>query len=131
MKDQRGIILFDGVCNLCNKGVDFIIKRDQNKYYYFCSIQSEKGQKLMETYAIGDVDSMIVIENDQAYTHSDAVLKIVRKLPLRWRVLLLAYVIPRSWREKLYQLIAKHRYRFFGKASACRLPTAEERAQFL
>ncbi|MCM2676802.1 thiol-disulfide oxidoreductase DCC family protein [Alkalicoccobacillus plakortidis] len=132
MENSRGIILFDGVCNLCNKGVDFIIKRDKNRYFYYTSLQSEKGQELKRKYQISEqTDSMILIEGDCAFTHADAILRIVRNLPLRWRIFLVAYLIPPTWRNRLYQFIARHRFRFFGKKDSCRLPTPEERAQFL
>ncbi|MGN7312160.1 thiol-disulfide oxidoreductase DCC family protein [Alkalicoccobacillus gibsonii] len=132
METDKGIILFDGVCNLCNKSVNFIIKRDKRKYFYFASIQSEIGQTLMEKYSIGgDIDSMILIEDGRAYTHDQAVLKIVSNLPFRWRLFKVAYVLPRSLRKSCYQLVARYRHRFFGKSDSCRLPSKEERAQFL
>ncbi|MFK3939867.1 thiol-disulfide oxidoreductase DCC family protein [Alkalihalobacillus sp. NPDC078783] len=132
METDKGIILFDGVCNLCNKGVDFIIKRDKHNYFYFASIQSEIGQTLMKKYSIGRyVDSMILIEDDRAYTHDQAVLKITSHLPFRWRLCQIAYVLPRPLRKACYQLVARYRHRFFGKSESCRLPSKEERAQFL
>lgn len=132
VETDKSIILFDGVCNLCNKGVDFIIKRDKHRYFYFASIQSEIGQTLMDKYSIGeDVDSMILIENGHAYTHDRGVLKIISHLPLRWKIFKVAYVLPPALRKACYQLVAKYRHHFFGKSESCRLPTKEERAQFL
>ncbi|TSB45240.1 thiol-disulfide oxidoreductase DCC family protein [Alkalicoccobacillus porphyridii] len=132
MNEIRGVILFDGVCNLCNNAVDFIIKRDHQRYYHFASLQSEKGKELLEKHGVSaEIDSIVVIENERAYIHDQAVLKIIPKLPFGWRVFLIAYAFPPTWRHKLYKWLARNRYRLFGKKESCRLPTQEEKELFL
>lgn len=129
---MSGIILFDGVCNLCNQAVDFVIKQDKKSYYQFASLQSEIGQRLKKEYGIPDhIDSLIVIENNRAYIKSDAALKIVPKLSFYWQPTRLAAFMPSLLRNKLYEGIAKNRFRWFGKKETCRLPSPSERERFL
>ncbi|KGA97470.1 hypothetical protein AJ85_13800 [Alkalihalobacillus alcalophilus ATCC 27647 = CGMCC 1.3604] len=130
--DQEAIILFDGVCNVCNKTIDFLLKHDKQQHFKFASIQSKIGQQLIQEYRIDPtVDSVIVIEQNKAHLHSDAVLKIIPKLSWYWQWLRLFKVVPRRWRDRFYFWFAKNRYRFFGTKSTCRLPTKEERKRFL
>ncbi len=127
-----GILLFDGVCSLCNHLVDFVMKRDKEKYYQFASLQSEKGQSLLKEYQLEvDLNTMVVIENDKAYVKSDAVLKVAPKLTGGWFILGAGKWVPRLIRHKLYDVVAANRYRLFGKKTTCRLPTEEERSRFL
>ncbi|MBM7837455.1 putative DCC family thiol-disulfide oxidoreductase YuxK [Alkalihalobacillus xiaoxiensis] len=129
---MSGIILFDGVCNLCNQAVDFVIKQDKKGYYQFASLQSESGQRLKKEYGIPDhIDSMIVIENNRAFSKSDAAIKIVPKLSFYWQPARLAILIPRPIRNRLYEWIAKNRLRWFGEKETCRLPSPSERERFL
>lgn len=130
MKAQA-IILFDGVCNLCNSSVQFIIRRDPAAYFSFASLQSEIGQQLLQEHQYhGQLDSVILIENNKLYAKSDAALRIVRRLP-SWRILSAGRFIPRSIRDSIYQFVAKHRYRWFGKQEVCMLPSPEIRSRFL
>ncbi len=127
-----GILLFDGVCSLCNQLVDFVMKRDKEKYYQFASLQSEKGQSLLKEYQLEvDLNTMVVIEDGKAYVKSDAVLKVAPKLTGGWFILGAGKWVPRLIRHKLYDVVAANRYRLFGKKTTCRLPTEEERSRFL
>ncbi|OPA77697.1 hypothetical protein BVG16_14755 [Paenibacillus selenitireducens] len=131
MKAQA-IILFDGVCNLCNSSVQFIIRRDPSAYYAFASLQSEVGQRLLEEHHYqGALDSVILIEHNQLYAKSDAALRIVRHLHGGWRVFGLGRFIPRAVRDSIYTFVARHRYRWFGKQESCMLPSPELRSRFL
>ncbi len=131
-EDKSGIILFDGVCNVCNQAVDFLLKHDQKEYYQFASLQSELGRELKKRYHIDEnVDSIIVIEEGNVYLYSDAVLKIIPKLTWKWRLFSIGRIVPKSMRNTIYKQIAKHRYRLFGKRDTCRLPTKKERERFL
>ena len=127
------IVLFDGVCNFCNGSVNFIIERDRAGHFKFAPIQSETGQRLIAKYvtAAPDIDSIILVENEQAYTHSTAALRIARGLGGIWTAVYALIIVPRPLRDLLYRLFAKYRYRVFGRMDECMLPTPEVRARFL
>jgi predicted DCC family thiol-disulfide oxidoreductase YuxK len=126
------IILFDGICNLCNSGVQFIIKRDSNGHFKFASIQSETGQRLLKKHGISNkIDSIVVIENEKIYIKSDAALHISKYLDGYWKYLILLKVLPAAFRDFLYDIVAKNRYKWFGKKESCMLPALETKARFL
>lgn len=130
---MNGIILFDGVCNFCNGSVNFIIGRDAANYFKFAPLQSEAGIALLEKYNIdkAETDSVILIENEKAYTHSTAALKIAKHLDGAWSWFYKFNVVPKVLRDFAYKTFAKNRYRLFGKAEACMMPTREIRERFL
>lgn len=127
------IVLFDGVCNFCNGSVNFVIERDAENYFKFAPLQSETGQQLLEKFGIDktETDSVILIENERAFTHSTAALKIAGRLPGIWSWLYAFIVVPKPVRDFFYKLFAKNRYRLFGKQDACMMPTPEIRERFL
>lgn len=132
------IILFDGVCNFCNSTVNFIIDRDTKGQFAFAPLQSERGRALLQTYLPSalaadqaTLSSVVLIKEGKAYQKSTAVLQIVRHLNGLWPLCYAAIVLPRFIRDYCYDLIARNRYRWFGKAEACRLPTPELRQRFL
>ena len=127
------VILFDGVCNFCNGAVNFVINRDRDGYFKFAALQSPAGEELRDEYGIDKVetDSVVLIEDDKAYLHSSAALKIVRKLPTPWPLLYAFMIVPKSIRDWAYKLFAKYRYRLFGRRDQCMIPTPEVRARFL
>ena len=130
---MSAIVLFDGVCNFCDGAVNFIINRDKEGYFKFAPLQSEIGEKLADEYNIDktNTDSVILIEDGKAYTHSTAAVRIARKLNGAWKMLYGLVVVPRFLRNWAYKLFAKYRYNMFGKKDACMLPTPEIRARFL
>jgi predicted DCC family thiol-disulfide oxidoreductase YuxK len=126
------IILFDGICNLCNSGVQFMIKRDSKCHFKFVSLQSDTGQMLLHKYGISNkIDSIIVIEKEKVYIKSSAALYISRYLDGYWKYLKILKVLPPSIRDFLYDIVAKNRYRWFGKKETCMLPTLEMKKRFL
>ena len=127
------VVLFDGVCNFCNGAVNFVINRDRDGFFKFATLQSEAGEELLNKYGIDKVetDSVVLIEDDRAYLHSSAALRIVRKLPGLWPILYAFIIVPKSIRDWVYRLFAKHRYRLFGRQDQCMIPTPEIRARFL
>ena len=127
------IVLFDGVCNFCNASVNFVIEHDKAGYFKFAPLQSEIGEGMIEKYGIDTTktDSLIVVDNDRAYTHSSAALKIARQLDGVWSWAYAFVVIPKPIRDLAYKVFAKHRYRLFGKQDACMITTPEIRARFL
>ena len=126
-------LLFDGVCNLCNGSVQFILKRDKSGRFRFASLQSDAGRRLMTGHGLDPdaLSSVVLIEDGRAYQESTAALRIARHLPGAWKLLRIFTVIPRPLRDAAYRLIARNRYRWFGKTEACWLPTPELRARFL
>jgi predicted DCC family thiol-disulfide oxidoreductase YuxK len=126
-------LLFDGVCNLCSGSVQFILKRDRQGHFRFASLQSEVGKRLMTEHGLDPdaLSSVVLIEEGRAYQESTAALRIARHLPGAWKLLRVLSVIPRPLRDAAYRLIARNRYRWFGKTEACWLPTPELRARFL
>ncbi|USG63788.1 thiol-disulfide oxidoreductase DCC family protein [Brevibacillus ruminantium] len=132
--DPGTILLFDGACNFCHGAVRFIIPRDPAGRIHFTSLQSDVGKRLLEAYSIApdSIGSVILIDGGKAYLHSDAVLRTGRLLHGGWPLLSsIGYLLPRPIRDALYRYIARNRYRWFGEASACLLPTAELHARFL
>ena len=127
------IILFDGICNLCNSSVNFIIDHDKKNEFRFASLQSEAGQDLLKKFHrnVNDFDSIILVENGEHYERSSAVLKIVKKFPGLWKLLYLFIIVPKPLRDFVYDIIADNRYKWFGKTECCRVPTPELKEKFL
>ena len=126
------VILFDGVCNFCNGAVNFIIRHDGEKKFKFAPLQSEIGQQMQAKYGIGeDVDSIILVENDKAFTYSTAGLRVAKGLGGIWSLGYVFIIVPTFIRDYLYRLFAKNRYRLFGRQDACMLPTPDVRERFL
>lgn len=123
-------VLFDGVCNLCNASINFIIDRDPKAYFRFAALQSDAAKQLGETVT-GDPDSIILIEDGKRYDKSTAALRIARRLSGVWPVLYMGIILPRPLRDVIYRFIARNRYKWFGKSDACRLPSPELKARFL
>ncbi|MCH6575340.1 MAG: thiol-disulfide oxidoreductase DCC family protein [Bacteroidetes bacterium] len=130
---NHNIILFDGVCNFCNFWVNFTMNRDKNDIYKFAAMQSESGQKLLQEYKlnVSDFDTFVLIVNDKHFTKSTAALNISKNLKSFVKLLYPLIILPRPIRDFFYDLIAKNRYKFFGRRDICRIPTEEERDKFL
>jgi predicted DCC family thiol-disulfide oxidoreductase YuxK len=127
------LLLFDGVCNLCNGSVQFIIRRDPAARFRFASLQSEVGQRYLDELRIDRqaIDSMILVEGGRWSKESEAALRIANLLGGPWKAAVIFRLIPRALRDRVYRLIARNRYRWFGKQESCWLPTPELRARFL
>ncbi|CAA6821526.1 MAG: Thiol-disulfide oxidoreductase [uncultured Sulfurovum sp.] len=131
LKENQNIILFDGVCNLCEASVQFIIKHDNKNYFYFTSQSSALGKKLLKKYDLDQVDSIALLQNNKAYTHSDAGLEIARHLDGWYKYLYVFRFVPRILRDGLYKLVAKYRYKVFGKKEHCMMPNEALKSRFL
>jgi predicted DCC family thiol-disulfide oxidoreductase YuxK len=133
MDTSHPIVLFDGVCNLCSGAVQFIIRRDPEGRFRFASLQSPLGEELLARFGIDSklVDSVILVEGDRWFKESDAALRVAHGMSGAWRMLWVLRVIPRPIRDGLYRLVARNRYRWFGKPETCWLPTPELRGRFL
>jgi predicted DCC family thiol-disulfide oxidoreductase YuxK len=123
---ERSYILFDGVCNLCNGFVQFVIKRDMEERYHFMSLTSEKAEILLKQYKYkGEkLSSVILLENDKIFTKSGAALRIFKKLNGFWPLLYVFMIVPSFVRNFVYDIIANNRYRWFGKRDSCMMPDA-------
>jgi len=123
------VIFFDGVCNLCNAFVDFVIHR--NSAYRFSSLQGKTASQILPQKMIQDLPSVVLQQGDQIFTESTAALKVLKSLGGLWSLTSVFLLIPRFLRDPIYRFIARHRYSWFGKRDTCRLPTPEERSRFL
>ena len=129
---MSSIVLFDGVCNFCNGAVNFIIKHDREKRFKFAALQSEIGQELRAKFDIGeDVDSIILVENEEAFMHSTAGLRVAKTLGGIWSLGYAFIIVPAFIRDWAYRVFARNRYRLFGRLEICMLPTPEVRERFL
>lgn len=131
--DDAPIVLFDGVCNLCAGFVQFIVPRDPNGEFHFASLQSEVGQQLLADHGLADhdLDSIVLLEGDDAYVKSAAVIRIADLLGGVYTLARPLGYLPRRLRDRGYDVVAANRYRIFGKKEQCMLPTGDVRARFL
>ncbi len=127
------IVIFDGICHLCNGAVQFIIKRDSRSNFKFVARQSEIGQMLLskQQASIKDMETIVFLKDQIVYTESDAVLEITRELDHVWKLLIVFKLIPGFIRNRIYNFIAKRRYHWFGKRAICYTPTPEWDQRFL
>ena len=130
---KNNIVLFDGFCNLCSGSVQFIINRDVKGVFKFASLQSFFGQQQLDNFKLDKnlLHSIILVRGDQFYQRSDAALEIARRLSGAWPVLYIFKILPRFLRDGIYNVIARNRYRLFGKMDACWIPTPELKERFL
>jgi predicted DCC family thiol-disulfide oxidoreductase YuxK len=131
---NKKVILFDGVCNLCNNAVKIVIKFDQKNTFLFAAIQSESGKKIIEYLDIdtSKTDSIILYEPRVSYEiKSTAALNVMNGFGGIWRITTLAFIFPKVFRDFIYDYIAKNRYKWFGKKGNCMIPTTALKAKFL
>jgi predicted DCC family thiol-disulfide oxidoreductase YuxK len=123
VNESNHLVLVDGVCNLCNASVKFLIKRDKHSKFEFIPLQSEKGKAVLSRFALPEtqLNSIVFISGTVCYTKSTAVLEILYVLGGMWKLLYGFIIVPRPLRDFVYQIIAKLRYRLFGKAESCEL----------
>lgn len=131
--EPDAVILFDGVCHLCQGVVKFLIKRDPTGRFHFASLQSEAGRRLLEEKGVHveHLGTIIVLEKDNYYIRSTGALRIAKRLRFPWPLLYGLIIVPRFIRDAVYRLVAANRYRFFGKDETCLVPTKELSKRFL
>lgn len=130
----HAVVLFDGVCNVCNDSVKFILARDTAGYFRFASLQSDVAKQLLAPFGLAEMplETMALIEGGRVYLRSSAVLGVARRLGGGWRILsLLGRLVPRRVRDALYAFLVRHRYRWFGQSEQCLVPTPAVRERFL
>ena len=138
VSEDRPIVLYDGVCGLCNRLVQLILKRDVHDRFRFASLQSEFAEKLLKRHGADsrDLDTFYLVINhgipsERVLMRSDAILAVVSTLGGLWKVAGIGALLPRVLRDGMYRIVARNRYRVFGKHESCMLPSAEHRAKFL
>ncbi len=136
MSSHRPIILFDGVCNLCNSTVQWVIEHDKEGRFRFATLQSNAARRELEELIGTDEidalpDSIVLLDSDGVHTRSAAAIRIARALGSPYALLGLGALVPRPLRDAVYNLIARHRYRWFGRRDTCMIPTPDLSARFL
>lgn len=133
MSNNYKIILFDGVCNLCNGAINFVIKKDKKDSFKFAPLQSEIGRELTSKFNIdtSKVDSIILIDGEKHYDKSSAALHISKNLNRAYPLLFGFMIVPKFIRDAVYDYIARNRYKWFGKKESCMIPTEELKSKFL
>ena len=127
------LILFDGICNLCNSSVQYIIRHDKKGLFKFASLQSETGRQIINRFNLppGFTDSFILVENNKVFTRSDAALKVARHLKGISKLLYGFIIVPAFIRNGVYDIIAKNRYKWFGRKDSCMIPAPGIESRFL
>ncbi|MBL7804382.1 MAG: thiol-disulfide oxidoreductase DCC family protein [Saprospiraceae bacterium] len=127
------VLLFDGVCNLCNGAVQWVLLRDRRGVFRFAALQSDTGQAMLRQFgfAAEDFDTVVLIDGDRVFTRSDAALEVVRRIGGFWPVLYAFKIIPRPIRDAVYNWVARNRYRWFGRQEQCMLPRKEWMSRFV
>lgn len=130
---ERAIIFFDGVCNLCNASVQFVIKRDVENYFMFSALQNEHANQHLTEFKISPSKSntILLLENGKLYTRSTAALRIARQLRGLWPLCYGLIIIPAFIRDAIYKTISKYRYKIWGRSETCMIPSPELKAKFL
>ncbi len=131
--ENESILLFDGVCNLCNTVVQFVIKRDSKAHFKFASLQSDLGQRLLKKHKLNpdSIDTVVLVEKNKAYIKSTAVLRLVRKFSGAWPLLFIFIIIPTALRDWAYDWVAGNRYKWYGKMDSCMMPDPGLKHRFL
>ncbi|MEQ8303678.1 MAG: thiol-disulfide oxidoreductase DCC family protein [Cyclobacteriaceae bacterium] len=127
------VILFDGVCNLCNTSVQFIIKRDKASYFSFAALQSPYGQGLLSKFHLptGEFNSILLVDHGRVFQRSRAALEIAKKLDGLWPLFYAFIIVPGFIRDWLYNIISSNRYRMFGRQDQCMIPSPELKSRFV
>lgn len=133
MSTSTYIVFFDGECNLCNRSVQFIIKRDKKDQFRFAALQGKTGQELLARHGLpaNQFNSFILAEKGKLYTHSTGALRMLKSLGGFWSLGYGFIIVPRFIRDAVYEWVARNRYRWFGKRDACMIPTPELKKKFL
>jgi predicted DCC family thiol-disulfide oxidoreductase YuxK len=133
IEKNKAYILFDGVCNFCNASINFIIRHDKKDHFRFVPLQSLTGKQLLAQLQLNDLsmDSIVLIDQNNVYKQSSAVLRIARKLNGAYPLLYGFMIIPPFIRDAVYNLVARNRYKWFGKTESCMVPTPELRQKFI
>ena len=127
------VLLFDGVCNLCNGSVQWVLRHDARAQFRFAALQSDTGQALLCRFGLdsAQLDTVVLVDGDRIFLRSDAPLEVARRLGGGWALLYIFKVLPRPLRNAVYDWVARHRYRWFGREESCMLPRLEWKGRFV
>lgn len=130
---KNPVILFDGVCNLCNASVQWVLRRDKKAIFRFASLQSPSGGAILKKLGLptDKFDSIVLVDGEKHFTRSAAAIKIASKLGGFWQIFIVFRLLPSFLRDGLYDFIARNRYRWFGRRETCWLPSPELKSRFL
>ncbi len=129
---NMNIVLFDGVCNLCNKTVLFLIKQDKNNHLHFAAMQTIAGESIIKKHAVKtNFRSVVFIKDELVFYKSDAVIEIIKQLSGWPRIVMIGLIFPRFLRNWIYDLVANNRYKFFGKQASCSMPSKANEHKFI
>ena len=133
MDEHQPVLLYDGICHLCNGLVRFVIRWDRKKTIRFASLQSDRGQSFLKDREMptDDFDTLVYIKEGKYYVRSTAVLEVLKDMGGFWRVFYIFIILPTCLRDPVYRLVARLRYRLFGKSDQCTIPAPEIRERFL
>ncbi len=133
MKREKKIVLFDGLCNLCSRSVQFILKHDKKDQFLFGSLQGKAGMEYLQKFNLpaDTFNSFLLIDQDRLYTRSSAALHMLKHLGNGWKLLYAFILVPQFVRDGIYNIVAKNRYKWFGKKDSCWIPSEQLKAKFL
>jgi predicted DCC family thiol-disulfide oxidoreductase YuxK len=131
VNQQQPIVFFDGWCGLCDKFVDFVLREDKYNIFLFSPLQGQTADAIIGNIATKELESIFLYDNKNLYSKSDAVLRIFSYLGGLWRLCSFMHILPKRWRDYIYNLVAQHRYKIFGKLEACKMPSSTQKARFL
>jgi predicted DCC family thiol-disulfide oxidoreductase YuxK len=127
------VVLFDGVCKLCNVWSKFLIQNDQKRIFKLCSVQSNEGKAILTHFGLSTLsyDTMLYVDGSRCFQKSDAFIRVMAKLGYPWKIACGLFIVPKPLRNWLYDRIALNRYRLFGRNESCILPTPDHNSRFL
>lgn len=130
---NKSVIFFDGVCNLCNGFVQFVIRRDQSGKFKFASLQSQAAENMLRpfNFPLDELNTIALVQDGKIFLRSRAVLRIASQLGGLWKLAVLLYIFPSFFSDAVYNLISKYRYKLFGKKDSCMIPTPELKSRFI
>jgi len=130
---NKNLVIFDGICNFCSASVLFIARRDPQEKYQFSAIQSDFAQSQLRKHQLNtdDIETFVLIKNGEAFVRSEAAFEILKDLGSLWRLLRLFRILPLGFRDAIYRLFARNRYRLFGKRRACMIPSDTFKSRFI
>lgn len=133
MAEGAPVLLFDGVCNLCNASVQWVLKRDKKGQFRFAALQSDTGRQLLEQIGFSNekIETVVLIDGDRFFVRSDAVLEMAKRLGGIWSLAGVFRLVPRSIRDAVYKWVARNRYRWFGERAQCMMPRPEWKGRFI
>jgi predicted DCC family thiol-disulfide oxidoreductase YuxK len=131
--EGKKLVLFDGVCNLCNSSVQFILKRDRQQSFVFASLQGETGQFYLNKFGLpqNTLNSFLLVDDGKLYNASSGALRVLKWLGHGWQLFYAFMIVPKFIRDAVYNVIARNRYKWFGKKDACWLPAPQWENRFL